>query len=146
MHKRSSKDLNKTAFSVVQQTTGQTLPTASVRVGYSSGDAPPEPTKNPHAQALGRLGGLKGGKARKAALSAEMRQQIAKKAANVQLEKNKFSESWINSRLQRFFHIISEVEADFDIFSMFVILVITVNRCLQLFAIPNDQLSSIFEG
>ena len=37
--------------------------------------------KNPAAVALGRLGGLKGGKARAKKLSAEMRIKIAKKAA-----------------------------------------------------------------
>ncbi len=37
--------------------------------------------KNPAAVALGRLGGLKGGKARAAKLSAKKRKQIAKKAA-----------------------------------------------------------------
>jgi hypothetical protein len=37
--------------------------------------------KNPHAVALGRLGGLKGGKARKEKLTAEQRKEIAKKAA-----------------------------------------------------------------
>jgi hypothetical protein len=37
--------------------------------------------KNPAAVALGRLGGLKGGKARAKALSARQRTQIAKKAA-----------------------------------------------------------------
>lgn len=37
--------------------------------------------KNPHAQALGRLGGLKGGPARKAKLTTEQRKAIAKKAA-----------------------------------------------------------------
>ena len=36
--------------------------------------------KNPHAVALGRLGGLKGGSARAAALTAEQRQEIAGKA------------------------------------------------------------------
>ena len=38
--------------------------------------------KNAAAVALGRRGGLKGGKARAAKLSAEERQQIARKAAN----------------------------------------------------------------
>jgi len=38
--------------------------------------------KNPAAVALGRLGGLKGGKARHEALSAERRAEIARKAAN----------------------------------------------------------------
>jgi hypothetical protein len=37
--------------------------------------------KNPAAVALGRLGGLKGGKARAAKLSAAKRKAIAKKAA-----------------------------------------------------------------
>ena len=42
----------------------------------------PEPeTKNPHAIALGRLGGLKGGKARAAKLSVKRRKTIAQKAA-----------------------------------------------------------------
>jgi hypothetical protein len=38
-------------------------------------------TRNPHAAALGRLGGLKGGPARASALSPERRRQIALKAA-----------------------------------------------------------------
>ena len=37
--------------------------------------------KNPAAVALGRLGGLKGGKARAKALSVQRRKQIARKAA-----------------------------------------------------------------
>jgi hypothetical protein len=45
-------------------------------------DQPPaEPEKNPAAVALGRLGGLKGGKARAAKLSPAKRKAIAKKAA-----------------------------------------------------------------
>jgi hypothetical protein len=36
--------------------------------------------KNPHAVALGRLGGLKGGKARIAQLSATERRELARKA------------------------------------------------------------------
>ena len=67
MPERSSKDLNQTAFNIVQQSTGQ----------------PPKPTveKNPAAVALGRLGGLKGGIARAESLSKDQRVQIAKKAA-----------------------------------------------------------------
>jgi hypothetical protein len=38
-------------------------------------------SRNPHAAALGRLGGLKGGPARASALSPERRRQIATKAA-----------------------------------------------------------------
>jgi hypothetical protein len=37
--------------------------------------------KNPHAVALGRLGGIKGGAARAASLSAKRRREIAKAAA-----------------------------------------------------------------
>ncbi len=40
-----------------------------------------QPKKNPAAVALGRLGGLKGGKARAASLSKKKRSEIAKKAA-----------------------------------------------------------------
>jgi hypothetical protein len=86
MPKRSSKDINETAFSIVQHVTGQTQPTQSVQVGYISGDAPP-PSKNPHAQALGKLGGLKGGKARAESLSQEKRIAIAKKASKVRWSK-----------------------------------------------------------
>jgi hypothetical protein len=37
--------------------------------------------KNPHAMALGRLGGIKGGKARAEKLSARRRREIARQAA-----------------------------------------------------------------
>jgi hypothetical protein len=65
MPKRSSKDLNQTAFNIVQQSTGQAT----------------APIKNPAAVALGRLGGLKGGKARAEKLSSEERRSIAQNAA-----------------------------------------------------------------
>jgi len=42
---------------------------------------------NPHAAALGRLGGLKGGPARAVALSAKRRREIAKAAARVRWRK-----------------------------------------------------------
>lgn len=45
--------------------------------------------KNAAAVALGRLGGLKGGKARAAALSKEQKQKIAKKAAAARWAKQK---------------------------------------------------------
>jgi len=48
-----------------------------------------ENTKNPHAVELGRLGGLKGGKARAEKLSAKKRSEIAKKAALTRWKKNK---------------------------------------------------------
>jgi hypothetical protein len=43
--------------------------------------------KNPHAVALGRLGGQKGGKARAQTLSPRRRREIAKKAAAARWEK-----------------------------------------------------------
>ena len=70
MPKRSSNDINETALSVVQQSLNQ------------DGSTPPaKPKKNPAAVALGRLGGLKGGKARAKSLTPDQRQAIAKKAA-----------------------------------------------------------------
>jgi len=43
--------------------------------------AEPQKVKNPAAVALGHLGGLKGGKARAAKLTAEQRAEIARQAA-----------------------------------------------------------------
>jgi hypothetical protein len=62
-------DLIQSAFSIVQQSLGEV------------DTSPNEVKKNPEAVSLGRLGGLKGGKARAAALSAEKRSEIAKAAA-----------------------------------------------------------------
>jgi hypothetical protein len=45
--------------------------------------------KNPHAVALSRLGAKKGGKARAAALSAEKRREIARKASLARWGKEK---------------------------------------------------------
>lgn len=68
MPKRSSnKDINQLAASIVEATTKE--PSKKV------------PQKNPAAVALGRLGGLKGGKARAKKLSAKRRKEIAQKAA-----------------------------------------------------------------
>ncbi len=47
-----------------------------------------ETTKNPHAVELGRLGGLKGGKARAKALTAKKRKEIAKIAAKSRWNNN----------------------------------------------------------
>jgi hypothetical protein len=71
MQKRSrkKKDLNELAFSIVQQITGE-----SPKEDENEG-------KNPAAVALGRLGGLKGGKARAKSLSPKVRSAMAKKAA-----------------------------------------------------------------
>lgn len=46
-----------------------------------------KPEKNPAAVALGRLGGLKGGKARAAKLNARRRKEIATKAATARWKK-----------------------------------------------------------
>jgi hypothetical protein len=45
--------------------------------------------KNPNAVALGRLGGLKGGKARAKALTAEQRSEIARNAAEKRWKKKR---------------------------------------------------------
>ena len=47
------------------------------------------PEKNPHAAALGRLGGLKGGRARANSLSAARRRAIARKAARARWSRTK---------------------------------------------------------
>ena len=78
--KKKSTDVNVTAFEILQAVTGQS-------------DATPTkkqlPEKNPAAVALGRLGGLKGGKARAAKLSSNKRAEIAKKAAKVRWSSKK---------------------------------------------------------
>jgi len=48
-----------------------------------------ENEKNPHAVALGRLGGLKGGRARAAKLSPKERSAIARKAVLVRWRRQK---------------------------------------------------------
>ena len=76
MPNRSSKrgqgpeDINQIAFRVVQQATGQ-MPK----------ERPVDPEEEPKAVTLGRLGGLKGGKARAKSLSPDQRKEAAKKAA-----------------------------------------------------------------
>ena len=72
MPKRSSKDINVIASNVIAEVTSD------------SGDVP---IKDPHAVALGRKGGLKGGKARAQKLTAKQRSAIAKKAARARWSK-----------------------------------------------------------
>ena len=62
--KKKEHDFSVTAFKVVQEATGQI-----------------EPKPKQDFKALGRLGGLKGGKARAAKLTPKRRSEIAKKAA-----------------------------------------------------------------
>jgi hypothetical protein len=74
MPTRSSKsrDLNALAAAIVSETTEDQV----VEQPDGSDDE-----KNPHAVALGRLGGMSGGKARAQKLSAERRSEIARQAA-----------------------------------------------------------------
>lgn len=70
----SRKDLNQTAFSIVQQATDETPPA-------------PIDDKKKAAQESGRRGGLKGGTARAVTLTAEQRSEIAKVAASARWKK-----------------------------------------------------------
>jgi hypothetical protein len=78
MAKKSTRprDTNQLAKSIVDLATGEAENTAPVPDG-----------KNPAAVALGRLGGLKGGKARAESLTAKKRSEIAKKAAQTRWSK-----------------------------------------------------------
>jgi len=85
MRKRSSKgkklDLNELASDIVQTT-------------ITPEPAKPEPKpedegKNPAAVQLGRLGGLKGGKARAAKLTKKQRSESARKAALARWKKKR---------------------------------------------------------
>lgn len=80
MAKRRKKehDFSVTAFRVVQEATGQIEPELEK----------PTETKTFDAKALGRLGGLKGGKARAEKLTPERRSEIAKKAAKARWGKS----------------------------------------------------------
>lgn len=85
MVNRSSKpkrprDTNQLAKLVVNIATGETE------------DESPADGKNPAAVALGRLGGLKGGKARSKMLTAEQRSEIARKAAQARWSKRRSSD------------------------------------------------------
>ena len=65
-------DINQLGKSIVDQATAEPEPVVAPE---------PPPGKNPAAVELGRLGGLKGGKARAASMTEERRKEIAKKAA-----------------------------------------------------------------
>jgi hypothetical protein len=68
--KKRSTDVNVLAAQIVAEATQEEKPTTT-----------PIKEKNPAAVALGRLGGLKGGKARAKKLSPKKRREIAQKAA-----------------------------------------------------------------
>ena len=67
---RRPRDPNELAFQVFQEAIGEAPPPSE-----------PEREKNPAAVALGRLGGVKGGKARAAKMTPEERAESARKAA-----------------------------------------------------------------
>ncbi len=64
---------------------------AKLIVDIATGEAEdenPDEGKNPHAVALGRLGGQKGGKARAKKLTPERRSEIARRAARARWAKS----------------------------------------------------------
>jgi len=73
--KKRPKDTNQRAKLIVDIATGEVT------------EKNPDEGKNPAAVALGKLGGLKGGKARAAKLSPERRKEIAAKAAKKRWKK-----------------------------------------------------------
>lgn len=77
MPKRSSKERDFTVIArgVVEHAIGEHLDGSPL--------SRPNEDKNPHAVALGRIGGKRGGKARAEKLSRAERKRIAKKAAKV---------------------------------------------------------------
>jgi hypothetical protein len=77
MAKKRPTDINLLARQIVEEAIGEPLTPKEKPVK----EKPPQREKNPAAVALGRLGGLKGGKARAERLSEEQRKEIAKKAA-----------------------------------------------------------------
>ncbi|MBN2316117.1 MAG: hypothetical protein JXM79_19475 [Sedimentisphaerales bacterium] len=74
--RKKSKDLNQLSQSIVDNVTMEEIQEKAIAEG-----------KNPAAVMLGRLGGLKGGKARAIKLSAEQRRLIARKAAEARWNK-----------------------------------------------------------
>lgn len=92
MPKRSSKkrprDPNALAAEIVAEATAVRLKPEPVEPDVAQ-VKPSDRAKNPHAQALGRLGGKKGGKARAAKLTAKRRREIARKAAKARWSKTR---------------------------------------------------------
>lgn len=81
--KKRDHDFSITAFRIVQEATGQGEPESEeAETQLIEG-------KNPHAVALGKLGGLKGGRVRAEKLTKEQRTEIARKAAKIRWAKGK---------------------------------------------------------
>lgn len=84
-HPKRPTDPNERAYQVAQESIvdrpfPKTVPIEEL--AERTPDSPKaEPEKNPHAVALGKLGGSKGGKKRAANLTPEKRAEIARKAA-----------------------------------------------------------------
>lgn len=75
--KKTPRDLNKLAAFILDEATNETTENKEVNIS----------NKNPAAVALGRLGGLKGGKARAESLTAKRRKEIAEKASAARWKK-----------------------------------------------------------
>ena len=89
MRKRAKReDMNQIAYRVMQEVIKRSEePKAEPPAVIDIHTGQPRPEKNPAAVALGRLGGLKGGKARAEKLSAERLRQSASKAARARWAK-----------------------------------------------------------
>ena len=74
-NKRPPRDANQLAKYILEVTTGET-------------EKIEPPVKNPHAQALSKLGASKGGKARALKLSSRKLKAIAKKGAETRWKKS----------------------------------------------------------
>lgn len=79
MPKRSSKDINQTAFSIMQQVTE-----SPAKLSSALSD---EEIRRGIMREMGRRGGLKGGKKRAASLSKARRREIAELAAAARWKK-----------------------------------------------------------
>ena len=77
--KKRDHDFSVTAFRVVQEATEERQRESEQTI--------PQEGKNPHAVALGRLGGKKGGKARAERMTPEQRKEAARKAAQARWSK-----------------------------------------------------------
>jgi hypothetical protein len=82
--KKPESDVNVTAFEILRAVTDEP---ADSPIKGKPAKKKELPKKNPAAVALGRLGGMKGGKARAKKLSAKQRKDIAKKAAKARWSK-----------------------------------------------------------
>ena len=86
--KKMPRDANSLAAQIVAMSTGQPLPKLTESAALVSIPVEPEKEKNHAAVSLGRLGGLKGGKARAESLSKKKRVEIARLAASARWRKS----------------------------------------------------------